>query len=92
MIPLLTDKFYEAGYGAGRGIMREAGELTDKYPVEDRLDINEILRLCDGNHNVFEIKILLDGQMKSGETQLSDVVNTVKILEEMGYADIRDKR
>ena len=88
IIPVVTGKLDEAGYGAGRGIMREASELTNKYPVEGRLDINEILRLCDGSYNVFEIKMLLDGQMKNGETRLSDVVNTVKILEEMGYVDI----
>jgi aminopeptidase YwaD len=85
MIPVITGKMDEAGYGVGRGIMREASELTDKYPVEGRLDINEILRLCDGSYNVFEIKMLLDGQMKNGETRLSDVVNTFKILDEMEY-------
>lgn len=88
MKPVITNKIAESGYGAGRGIMKEAGELTGKYPVEGRIDINEILRLCDGNNNVFEIKILLDGQMKNGETRLSDVVNTVKILDEMGYLEI----
>ncbi len=88
MKPVITGKLAEAGYGAGRGIMREAGELTEKYPVESRIDINEILRLCDGNYNVFEIKILLDGQMKYGETGLSDVVNSVKILDEMGYINL----
>ncbi len=88
MKPAITGKLAEAGYGAGRGIMREAAGLRDKYPVEGRIDINEILRLCDGMNNVFEIKILLDGQMKNGEASLSDVVNTVKILEEMGYINI----
>jgi hypothetical protein len=88
MVPDITIKLAEAGYGAGRSIMREAGELTDKYPVESRIDINEILRLCDGNNNVLEIKILLDGQMKTGETQLSDLVNTVKILDELGYVNL----
>jgi len=88
MKPVITGKLAEAGYGAGRGIMREAGGLTDKYPVESRIDINEILRLCDGYNNVFEIKVLLDGQMKNGENRLSDVVNTVKILEELGYIGI----
>jgi len=88
MTPYITAKLAEAGYGAGRSIMREAGELTEKYPVESRIDINEILRLCDGNNNVLEIKILLDGQMKTGETQLSDIVNTVKILDELGYVNL----
>ena len=88
MFPEITGNFKDAGYGAARSIMREAGELTDKYPVESRIDINEILRLCDGNYNVFEVKILLDGQLKTGETRLRDVVNTVKILEELGYLNL----
>jgi hypothetical protein len=88
MIPVKTAKLAEAGYGASRGIMREASGLLDKYPVEGRVDISEILRLCDGNNDVFEIKILLDGQMKDGESKLADIVNTVKILGELGYVDL----
>jgi len=65
--------------------MREAGDLANKYPVNSRVDTNEILRLSNGDNSVYEIKILLDGQMKDGETQLSDIVNTVKILKEKGY-------
>lgn len=89
-VPSMTGRLAGEGYGAGRQIMREAVEegLTEKYPVEGRTDINEILRLCDGNHNTLEIKILLDGQMKTGETDLSDVVNTISILAEMGYLEI----
>lgn len=86
--PELTDKFMEAGYGAGRGIMLEAGNLTEKYPVSGRIDINELLRLCKETYNAFEIKILLDAQMKSGETDLQSVVNTIKILAELGYLRI----
>ncbi len=88
MMPLLNNSYKAEGYGASRSVMRDNQELREKYPVEGRIDTNEILRLCDGNHNIFEIKILLDGQMKSGETSLSDVVNTVKILVEMGFIDL----
>ncbi len=84
-IPELNEKIHNAGYGAGRTIMRGAGELTAKYPVKNRVDIDEILRLCNGTNNIYEIKILLDTQMKTGETQLSDIINTVKILEVLGY-------
>jgi len=86
--PLITAKLSESGYGAGRGVMREAGKLRDKFPVESRVDINEILRLCKGENSVFDIKILLDSQMKEGETQLKDIVNTVLILDELGYVEI----
>ncbi|MFO7756304.1 MAG: DUF4910 domain-containing protein [Bacteroidales bacterium] len=86
-VPVITAKLAEAGYGAGRQIMREAMEegLTENYPVAGRPDANEILRLCDGNHNVLDIKILLDGQMKTGETALGDVVNIISIMAELGY-------
>jgi hypothetical protein len=85
LTPKLTQKFFDLGYGASRGIMREAGDLTRRYPVEGRVDTSEILRLCTGENNAFEIKILLDSQMKSGATSLSDVVNTIMILKELGY-------
>lgn len=88
IIPEITGKFRDAGYGAARSIMRQAGDLAEKYPVNGRVDMNEIIRLCDREFNVFEIKILLDTQMKSGETGLSDVVNTVRILDELGYIKI----
>ncbi len=86
--PVTSQKLYDAGYGAARSVMREAGDLIDKYPVKNRVDINEILRLCDGNHNVYEIKILMDAQMKYGETELSDLVNTFNILHELGYLEM----
>ena len=85
MVPVITSKMKNAGYGASRSFMREAGDLANKYPVNSRVDTNEILRLSNGDNSVYEIKILLDGQMKDGETQLSDIVNTVKILKEKGY-------
>jgi hypothetical protein len=88
MIPVKTTKLAEAGYGAGRSIMREASGLRDKYPVEGRVDISEVLRLCDGHNNVFLIKLLLDGQMKDGQSNLADIVNTVKTLDELGYVEL----
>ena len=63
------------------------GNYSDQYPVAGRIDTSELLRLCNGDFNAFEIKILLDGQMKTGSTALSDVINTINILEELGYAD-----
>ncbi|MCF8223156.1 MAG: DUF4910 domain-containing protein [Bacteroidales bacterium] len=87
IIPITTSKPEDGGYGAGRYAMREAGDLLDKYPVQGRMDINEILRLCNGEHNILEIKMLLDAQMKRGATRLSDVVNTIKILDELEYVE-----
>ena len=86
--PVPTEKFIEADYGSGRIIMREAGDLLKKYPVNGMVDINELLRLCNQNYNAFEIKILLDAQMKSGETDLQSVVNTIMILAELAYLNI----
>jgi hypothetical protein len=86
--PKLTEKFMNAGYGAARGILIEAGDLSTKYPVNSRIDINEVLRLCKEGYNAFEIKILLDAQMKTGETDLPSLVNTIKIFADLGYLEI----
>ena len=86
--PLVTAKFLDSGYGSARSIMREAGDLREKYPVEGYADINEILRLSDGSLNAYEIKIMLDAQLKSGTTSLDAVVNTLKILDELSYIKI----
>jgi len=85
LIASASDKFKKAGYGASRGLTREAGDLSEKYPVKGRVDLSEIMRLSNGVNSAFDIKILLDGQMKSGETNLADVVNTIKTLKELGY-------
>lgn len=80
-----TKKFKEAGYGASRGLTSNAGDLLDKYPVEGRVDLSEVMRLCNGTFSVLDIKILLDTQSKGGETNLLDLVNTVELLKELGY-------
>lgn len=86
--PDLTEKFMQKGYGAGRNIMTEGGTLAEKFPVNERVDINELLRLSKENYNAFEIKILMDAQMKTGKTSLQALVNTIKILTELGYLKI----
>ncbi len=80
-----TAKFKEAGYGSSRGLTRDAGDLSEKYPVKGRVDLSEIMRLSNGLNSALDIKILLDGQMKTGETNLQDIVNTVKLLKALGY-------
>ncbi len=88
IVPKFTSKLTDAGYGASRVIMTETRDLAGKYPVEGRVDVTEVLRLCNGTNSAFDIKILLDGQMKSGTISLSDVVNTIKSLGELGYVTL----
>jgi len=85
IIPSTTNKFKEAGYGSSRGLMRDAGDLREKYPVKGRVDLSEIMRLTNGVNSAFDIKILLDGQMKAAQTNIADIVNTIKILKDLGY-------
>lgn len=86
IIPTLTLLITDGDYGQGRSIQRDLADLEDKYPVEGRVDMNEILRLCNnGNYNVLQIKKMLEAQMKTGETDLLSVLNTVKGLKEKGY-------
>lgn len=85
IVPSRTKKLNDSEYGASRGIMMEDQDLVKKYPVKGRVDVSEIIRLTNGVNTALDIKILLDGQMKSGETDLGSVVNTIKILTELGY-------
>lgn len=89
IFPLITEKFIESGYGSARAILREGRDLQEKYPVEANVDISEVLRLCDGSLNAFEIKIMLDAQTEREATSLSAVVNTLRILDELSYVKIK---
>ena len=80
-----SSRVYKTGYGLSRSISGEMNKLKDKYPVNGRVDLNEILRLCNGSNSALDIKFLLDGQLKKGETELESVVNTLNILKELGY-------
>ena len=88
IVPVVTSKLTDAGYGASRSMRSEFASYSEKYPIKGRVDTSEILRLCNGSYNAFEIKILLDGQMTSGETSLEAVVNTIMTLSELGYVKI----
>jgi hypothetical protein len=87
--PSVTPAFKELGYGATRTISSGMRDYADRYPVSGRPDISELLRLVDGDLNLAQIKRLIDAQMMEGETDTQSLINSVKILKEMGYVTLK---
>lgn len=83
MIPVQTTRITEGKYGDSRQLISEITKLTGKYPVKQRMDVSELIRLCNGTNSVLDIKVLLDSQMKSGETDIESLINQVMILDEL---------
>lgn len=83
-----TSKIVESGYGASRSLSSEFSKYSDTYPVNQRVDLSEVLRLCNGVNSAYDIKIMLDTQMKSGESDLESIANTIKILGDMGFVSL----
>jgi aminopeptidase YwaD len=90
IMPKATDVVTEKGY---RGYTEALTKLDDavrkKYPYSNRwLDTQELGRLCNGKNNALEIKILLDAQLKNGESDLQDVINYIYLLKEAGLVTL----
>jgi len=90
IIPKSTPVVTENGYrGYSQIISKLDPAVRTKYPINGRgLDIQELGRLCNGKNSALDIKKLLDTQMKSGETELQDVVNYIYILKEAGLVTL----
>ena len=52
------------------------------------LDTQELGRLCNGKNSALDIKKLLDTQLKTGESDLQDVVNYIYLLKAAGLVTI----
>jgi hypothetical protein len=79
---LITEKGYR-GYSEALNKLDPA--VRQKYPLNNRrTDTQELGRLCDGKNNALDIKKLLDTQMRTGETELQDVINYIYTLKEAG--------
>jgi hypothetical protein len=87
--PSVTKAFTDMGYGASRTISSGMRDYAERYPVSGRPDISELLRLADGGLNLAQIKSLLDAQMMMGEADTQSLINSVKILKEMGYVTFK---
>jgi hypothetical protein len=90
IIPGTTDAATAKGY---RGYAEALGKLDSsvrtKYPYNNRMvDTQELGRLCNGTNSALDIKKLLDSQIRSGETDLQDIVNYIYILKEAGLVNL----
>ncbi len=86
IIPAPTQVVTAKGYrGYSEVINKLDPSMRQKYPVSVRsTDTQELSRLCNGRNSALDIKKLLDTQMKSGETNLQDVINYIYVLKEAG--------
>lgn len=85
-----TNLVTENGYrGYSQVLTKVDQSVRNKYPIAGRgLDTQELSRLCNGMNSALDIKKLLDTQMKSGETELQDVINYIYILKEAGLVSL----
>jgi aminopeptidase YwaD len=90
IIPKPTSLVTEKGYrGYSDAITKLDPAVRSKYPINNRrFDTQELSRLCDGKNSALDIKKLLDTQMKSGESDLQDVINYIYILKEAGLVTL----
>jgi hypothetical protein len=86
IIPKSTPMVVENGYrGYSQLIAKVDPAVREKYPMKGRMmDTQEVGRLCNGKNSALDIKKLLDTQLKTGETELQDVINYIYILKEAG--------
>ena len=81
IVPDQTKKVKELSYRGYSYVIRGASkEIKEKYPYSNIADTRELCRLADGNHNVLEIKKMLDTQ-ESKESDLQDILNYLNMLQ-----------
>lgn len=85
MIPVATEKVTNGEYGISRQMAAGISSYRERYPVSGMMDITEFIRLCNGSNNLLEIKMLMDTQLKNGETDLESLISLVNIFKEGGY-------
>ncbi len=68
-------------------------EVSRKYPITgQKLNREELSRMCNGRNSALDIKKLLDAQMSAGETELQDIINYIGLLSEAGLVAITGER
>ena len=89
IVPVLTSKVKENGYGGYRTVVTEAiKKYKAKYPHKSvERYLRELQLLCSGNHNALDIKKIMDVQQPAN-VELQDVINYIMILELAGLVTI----
>jgi hypothetical protein len=88
VVPKATAKVKEGGYGGYRqSISAVPADERAKYPYAGEVsDPNELQRLCNGKHNVLELKTLLDAQAQRRST-VQGILNYLQILKLAGLVE-----
>jgi hypothetical protein len=90
IIPVPTTKVRENGYEGYSKLMpvltkEQETEFNQKQGINDR---RELERLCNGRHNVVQIKQMLDAQ-SSRESGLQAIIDYIGILEKAGLVTLK---
>jgi hypothetical protein len=90
IIPKPTAAITAKGYrGFAEVITNVKPEIRQQFPVVSRYtDTQELARLCNGTNNAFDIKKMLDTQLRQGEVDLQDVINYINLLKEAGLVTL----
>jgi hypothetical protein len=90
LVPKSTAAVTDGGYRSySQKITALDKSVRDKFPMSGKMfDTSELARLCNGRNSASDIKKLLDTQMKSGETDLNDIINYIMLLKEAGLVTI----
>lgn len=90
IVPKMTSLVTANGYrGYSQVLSKLDPSAREKYPLKGRgLDTQEVGRLCNGKNTALDIKKLLDTQMRTGETDLQDVINYIYQLKEAGLVTL----
>jgi aminopeptidase YwaD len=90
IIPKITTLVTEKSYrGYSEVLTKLDPKVRETYPMKGRgMDTQELGRLCNGKNSAYDIKKLLDTQLRQGETDLQDVINYIYILKEAGLVTL----
>ncbi|MBM3294865.1 MAG: M28 family peptidase, partial [Candidatus Aminicenantes bacterium] len=88
IVPKATAKVKEGGYQGYRALLSAVpAEERAKYPFAGEVsDPNELQRLCNGKHNVLELKAMLDAQSPRRST-VQGIMNYLQILKLAGLVE-----
>jgi hypothetical protein len=79
IIPVPTSKVRENGFGGYSKFMPQLTREQNNSIYGSLSDKSELERLCNGRHNAFQIKQLLDTQ-SSRESDLQAIIDYIEIL------------
>lgn len=87
IIPIETPKVKESGYNGYRQFMPTMTREQSAAAYRDIANTGELERLCNGRHNAFQIKQMLDTQYPK-ESSLKAILDYIEILKGAGLVTL----